>query len=119
MDFKSDIPIYKQLVNQIKIDILNNKYPCGSKIPSVREFAVELKINPNTVNRALLELENQGLIITKRTNGKFITEESKVITNLKLEYAKELTDSFKETMHSINISYEEIIKLIKGEKKWI
>ena len=77
MDFNKNIPIYIQIEEQIKLDIITNKYKPGEKIKSVREFALELKINPNTINRALLELEEEGLIITQRTSGKYITENKK------------------------------------------
>lgn len=116
MDYNTDLPIYKQLINQLKMDIINNVYPAGSKIPSVRDLALKLHVNPNTLNRALLELEEQGLIITKRTTGKYITEDEKIIEATKWEYARNITNIYLDTMKNINVSTEDLIKLIKGEK---
>lgn len=117
MDFEFDDnrPIYIQLIDQFKIAIATNKYKLGEKLPSVREYAIQLRVNPNTINRALLELENDGLILTKRTSGKFITEDKKIIEKLKKELAKEKVNKFILDMNKLNISKKEIIELLKGE----
>jgi len=114
-EFDDSKPIYKQLVEQFKIAIVTNTYGAGEKLLSVRDYALELRVNPNTINRALLELEDDGLIITKRTNGKFVTEDKKVIEKVKKELAKETIDKFIIDMNNLNISKKEIIELIKGE----
>lgn len=114
-DFDKNIPLYLQIEEMIKLAIIKEEYKPGEKIPSVREYAVMLRINPNTINRALLELEESGLIKTQRTNGKYITEEKNIITNLKQNYIKETTNEFLKKLNEINVSKEEIIKLIKGE----
>ena len=115
MEFNDKKPIYIQLVEQIKIDIITNKYKINEKIPSVREFALNLKVNPNTINRALLQLEEEKLIITKRTSGKFITDDQKLIDKIKNDVAKTTTEKFLNDMEKLNISKKEIIELIKGE----
>ena len=114
-EFDDSKPIYKQLVEQLKIAIITNTYEIGEKLPSVRDYALELRVNPNTINRALLELEDDGLIITKRTNGKFVTDDKKVIEKVKKELAKETINKFIIDMNNLNISKKEIIELIKGE----
>jgi len=113
MDFDKNIPIYLQIEQQIKLDIIKNKYKPGEKIPSVREYALMLKINPNTINRALLELEEEGLINTQRTSGKYITEDKKIIENLKQQYIKNTTNDFLNKMEEINVSKKEILELLK------
>ena len=74
-DLKSDRPIYSQLIEQIQLKIVSGVYPAGSKLPSVRDMASDASVNPNTMQRALAELENEGLLYSQRTNGRFVTED--------------------------------------------
>jgi len=117
MDFNKNTPIYIQIQEQMKLDIISNKYNPGEKIPSVREFALKLKINPNTINRALLELEEQKLIITKRTNGKYITEDKKIIEKEKTKLINKKIDEFIQDMKQLGIDKKEIINIIKEMEK--
>ncbi len=115
-DFDKNIPIYLQIEEMIKLAIIKEKYKIGEKLPSVREYAIMLKINPNTINRALLELEEEGLIKTQRTNGKYVTEDKEIIKKSKQEYIKKITNEFINKMKDINASKKEILELIeKGE----
>ena len=114
-EFDDNKPIYKQLVDQLKIAIVTNNYKLGEKLPSVRDYALLLRVNPNTINRALLELEEDGLIITKRTSGKFVTDDKKMIEKVQKELAKETINKFIIDMAKLNISKKEVIELIKGE----
>lgn len=116
MDFNKNIPIYIQIEEQIKLDIITNKYKPGEKIKSVREFALELRINPNTINRALLELEEQGLIITQRTNGKYITDNEKIIEKEKNKLINKKIDEFIKDMKCLEISKNEIIEIIRKKE---
>ncbi len=116
MDFNKNIPIYIQIEENIKLDIITNKYKPGEKIKSVREFALELKINPNTINRALLELEEQGLIITQRTSGKYITENKKIIEKEKNKLINKKIDEFMNDMKQLKIDKNEIIQIIKEKE---
>ena len=86
--FSDNIPIYKQLLEQLTEKIIIGTYEPGSKLPSVREFALITGVNPNTVQRALTELEEKSLIITKRTSGKFVTEDKKIINKMKRQIKK-------------------------------
>ena len=115
MDFDKNIPIYIQIEDQIKLDIITNKYKPGEKIKSVREFALELKINPNTINRALLELEEQGLIITQRTSGKYITENKKIIEKEKNKLINKKLEEFISDMKELEIDKNKIIEMIEKE----
>ena len=78
-DLKSDRPIYIQLIEEIQLRIFSGEYPPGSKLPSVRDIAQEASVNPNTMQRALSKLEEDGLVITHRTSGRTITEDVEMI----------------------------------------
>ncbi len=112
-EFDKNIPIYLQIEEQIKLNIIKEIYKKGERLPSVREYALMLKTNPNTINRALLELEEQGLIKTQRTSGKYITEDEKIIKDLKQQYIKTTTEEFVKKMQEINVSKKEILELLK------
>ena len=77
--FDNERPIYLQLMEMIKIQIISGKIKPGEKLPSVRDYAHEVKVNPNTVQKALTELERENLIYTERTNGKYVTDNSSLI----------------------------------------
>jgi len=116
MDFNKNIPIYIQIEDQIKLNIITNKYKPGEKIKSVREFALELKINPNTINRALLELEEQGLIITKRTSGKYITDNKRLIEKEKSKIINRKIDEFMDYMRELNMDKNKILEIINEKE---
>ena len=86
--FDNERPIYIQLVEMIRIDIVSGKFKKGQKLPSVRELALIMKVNPNTMQKALVELEDETLIYTERTNGKYVTEDEELIENAKKELAQ-------------------------------
>ena len=88
-EFSDDRPIYIQIMEQIQLRIVSGTYVTGEKLPSVRELAAEASVNPNTVQKALSELERTGLIFSQRTNGRFITEDIDMIKNMKNNLAKE------------------------------
>lgn len=111
--FDNNIPIYIQLLEYIKIYIISGTFRCGEKLPSVRDFALTFKVNPNTMQKALTELEDEGLIYTERTNGKFVTKDEKVIEKLKNEYALTLAKSYFEGMKRIGFSKADSIKYLR------
>lgn len=110
--FSSDRPIYSQLIEKIEFLILSGNYKPGEKLPSVREFADITSVNPNTMQKSLAELERKGLIVTQRTSGKFITEDSSLIENLKIQKANELANSFFDEMNKIGYDKEHTIKFL-------
>ena len=112
-NFDNERPIYIQLVEIIKIKIVSGKLKKGEKIPSVRELALIMKVNPNTIQKALTELESQKLIFTERTNGKYVTEDEKLIDVVKKELAKEKVNNYLNSMTAIGISLEESIEYLK------
>ena len=107
-----DRPIYAQLVEQLERGILTGEYPPGSGIPSVRNLAIEAEVNPNTMQKALAELETRGLLHTHRTAGRTVTEDRNMIENLKKDLAHSHIDAFFEGMKSIGIDRDEAAKLI-------
>ena len=108
-EFNNNIPIYIQLVEQLKIHIISGSLKTGERLPSVRDLALQNKVNPNTMQKALVELEDLGLIYTERTNGKYVTEDKKIINNLKKECAQKIIDDYFLSMSKIGISKEDAI----------
>ena len=111
--FDNERPIYIQLVELIRTDIVSGKYEKGSKLPSVRELALTMKVNPNTMQKALVELENEKLIYTERTNGKYVTEDEKKLEKIKKQLAKEKVNNYLNSMKSIGINYEDAIRYLQ------
>ena len=111
--FDNNRPIYIQLVENLRIKIISGKFKPGQRLPSVRELALITKVNPNTMQKALAELEEEGLIYTERTNGKFVTDNQELIEKIKIELAKEKVNNFLNDMSNIGISYEEAIKYLQ------
>jgi len=113
-NFRGDRPIYAQLVEQIQLGILNGEFPPGSSVPSVRTLAFEAEVNPNTMQKALAELETQGLLMTHRTSGRTVTEDQGRIKMMKEQIAREHIEAFLEGMQSIGIGREEAVEMLKG-----
>lgn len=116
LTFDNNIPIYIQLLDYLKIYLLSGTFKSGEKLPSVRDFANTFKVNPNTVQRALVELENEGLIYTERTNGKYVTKDTDLINKLKDDYATTLARSYFQGMRQIGLAKAEAIKYIERIK---
>ncbi len=113
LEFDNNLPIYLQIVENIKTDIVSGKIQAGERLPSVREFALLMKVNPNTIQKALVELEDTGLIYTERTNGKFVTQDKSLVGKLKREYAEKITQKYLLDMQKIGITNQEILQYIK------
>ena len=111
--FDNERPIYIQLVELIRTDIVSGKYEKGSKLPSVRELALTMNVNPNTMQKALVELENEKLIYTERTNGKYVTEDEKKLEKIKKQLAQEKVNNYLNSMKSIGINYEDAIRYLQ------
>jgi len=113
MNFDNNIPIYIQIVESLKIQIISGILKPGARLLSVREMALQMKVNPNTIQKALQELEELKLIYTERTNGKFITTDEKLIKKYKEERAKELSNNYFSNMEKIGFNKEEVLKYLK------
>ena len=111
--FDNNIPIYIQLLEYLKIYLISGVFKSGDKLPSVRDFATTFKVNPNTMQKALAELESMKLIYTERTNGKYVTKDNTLIEKLKDEYAITLAKSYFEGMKRIGLGKADSIKYLK------
>lgn len=112
-DFSDDRPIYLQLMEKIQLKIICGTYKPGEKLPSVRDIASEASVNPNTMQKALTELEKTGLVSSRRTSGRFITNDSNMINTMRNDLAKDQINKFLKSMAKIGYSKEEAIKLVE------
>ena len=115
--FRSDLPIYSQLVEQIKLGIVSGSLLPGERLMSVRDMATEAGVNPNTMQRALQELERDGMVYSQRTAGRFVTENMQVIERAKKKFAEEQIRSFLEAMKKLGYQWEEILSLLKEKEE--
>ncbi|HHT98267.1 MAG TPA: GntR family transcriptional regulator [Clostridiales bacterium] len=111
-EINSNQPIYLQIMERIQSLIISGYYKPGDRLPSIRDFAATASINPNTMQKALNELEKIDLIYTNKTNGKFITEDTNVIQNLKNQISIQYIRDFIEKMMDIGLNEKDIIKNI-------
>lgn len=115
--FKDGIPIYSQIVEQMKLHIASGAYKIGDKLTSVRDLAVEAGVNPNTMQRAFAELERDGLLHSERTRGRFITEEENVLGNMKKELGRNFIREMFENMKKLGMSNDEILEAVQNWSK--
>lgn len=108
----NDRPIYLQLMERIQMDIIAGKYNAGDKLPSVRDLAVAASVNPNTMQKALSELERSGLVYSQRTSGRFITEDQDMLQQLKRSLASEHIKEFIDKMKSLGYTEKELSSLL-------
>ena len=109
----SSRPIYTQIVERISLDIIAGKYKPGARLPSVRDFTTEAGVNPNTMQKALAELERENLVHSERTSGRFITEDTAMIEKMREELATAQIKEFMEKMHQMGFDNEKTIGLIE------
>ena len=114
-DFRNDLPIYSQLIEQIKLAIVSGVFAPGMRLSSVRDMAAEAGVNPNTLQRALQELERQGLVYSQRTNGRYVTEDTNVIEETKRALAQGQLAAFLDAMKKLGYERAGIIALLKEE----
>ena len=115
--FRSDLPIYSQRVEQIKLGIVSGSLLPGERLMSVRDMATEAGVNPNTMQRALQELERDGMVYSQRTSGRFVTENLQVIERAKKKLAEEQIRGFQEAMKKLGYRREEILTLLKEKEE--
>ena len=111
-DFKGGVPIYSQIIDEMTMRIASGAYEPGEKLPSVRDLGV----NPNTMQKALAELERKGLVFSERTSGRFVTKEEKVLKALHEELARKYFEEFADKLRKIGMSGEDIAGAVK---KWL
>ena len=111
--FNDELPIYQQIMSQIKYVIASGEWKAGDKLSSVRELAVEAGVNPNTMQKALSELEREGLLYSKRTAGRFVSDKGKSSEYLQEEIIMECVKVFIEKMNKLGFSPEESVELLR------
>lgn len=105
-------PVYIQLVEQLKFKIISGEFKTGKKIDSVRVLAQDAQVNPNTMQKALAELERQNLVFSKRTSGRFVTDNEELIKSMKEELAGEEIKNLKKNLERLGFSEEEIVDFV-------
>lgn len=112
--FNSTTPIYIQIIEHIRLSIAVGEFKAGEKLMSVRELAAEAEVNPNTMQKALSELERDGLLYTQRTSGRFITNDTEAIAKLRKQLAEEHIETFLTKMNQLGYSSSESALLLKS-----
>jgi len=112
IEFDNNLPIYIQIMNYIKGEIVTGKLKPGDRIPSVRELASELQINPNTVQRTFQELEREEIVETRRGMGRYVTSEEHKIMTIKKEMAKDILDRFIRGMKELGFKDDELVAAV-------
>lgn len=112
--FDSSRPIYAQLVERLKARILAGTYQSGGHLDSVRDLAAAAGVNPNTMQRALAQLEAEGLVRTERTSGRFVTEDTDLIEQLRASAARNIAADFLEKMRSIGYTPQKAAELLRS-----
>jgi DNA-binding transcriptional regulator YhcF (GntR family) len=116
--FTSNRPIYVQIVEEIELRILNGTYEKGMRLPSVRDLAMLAAVNPNTMQRALAELEEMGLVTTQRNTGRTVTTDESAVSRARDSKADLLAETFMMQMKALGLSRKEVLeRLAKGENK--
>ena len=115
--FDTSRPIYAQIVERLKAKILAGVYPPGGHLDSVRDLAAAAGVNPNTMQRALADLERQGLLYTNRTSGRYVTEDEEIITKIRERIAEERICAFLESMSQLGFTQEQVLGLIQRERE--
>ncbi len=113
MEFNNNIPIYVQVIHDIKKDMVNGVLALGEKLPSGRELALKYKINPNTASRIYKEMETEEICYTKRGLGTYVTEDMSKLKSIREEMAGSLLDNFIEGMEQLGFTKEELIQLLE------
>ncbi len=112
-NFNDNAPIYMQIVNTLRGNIASGVYPPGSRLPSVRDLALEAGVNPNTMQRALAELERSGLVNSQRTAGRFITEDGSALLALRKSMSEEILTDFIARLRGLGLSGEQILEAVR------
>ena len=108
-NLQENMPIYVQIMNKVRESIASGEQAPGERVTAIRELAAEFEVNPNTMQRALTELEREGLLLSRRTSGRFVTEDVEKIRCLKTELAEDAADKFKSEMARLGFTEQEII----------
>ncbi|MGM0603596.1 MAG: GntR family transcriptional regulator [Bacillota bacterium] len=117
IDFNAAYPIYEQVIEEVKKELVRGELKSGDKLPSQRKLARKIDVNPNTVQRAYREMEQRGLVETKRGKGTFIKDDEKVMIEIKKEMADTAVREFIEEMLSLGFDEENIMEIVNEKLK--
>lgn len=112
-----DRPIWLQLAEQMTRRIITGVYPPGSKLPPVRELAAEAGVNPNTMQRSLAQLEQDGLTRADRTSGRLVTQDTAVLDAIRRESAREIMNQYFDAMATLGYTKAQAIAVLREEQK--
>lgn len=113
--FSSDKLIYLQIAERIILYIISGEYAPGAQIPTVRQLALEAAVNPNTVQHAFTELENEGIIVSKGTVGRYVTDDTSIIEACRKKTAEQTVKAFAKKLIPLGLSKQEVIKMLEEE----
>lgn len=116
---KENMPIYVQIMNRVREAIAAGELKLGDKIASVRDLAADFEVNPNTMQRALTELEREGLLLSERTQGRYVTSDAKAIGELRKDIARQAADSFRREMAALGFNEEEMMDFFRERLLYI
>ena len=116
---KENMPIYVQIMNRVREAIAAGELKPGDKIASVRDLAADFEVNPNTMQRALTELEREGLVLSERTQGRYVTSDAKAIGELRKDIARQAADSFRREMAALGFNEEEMMDFFRERLLYI
>ena len=112
-EFHNDAPIYAQLMERIERMIVSGALSPGEKLPAVRVFAMEAGVNPNTMQKALTELERKGLIFSQRTAGHFVTEQAEQISKARMQLATDQTVRYLRDMSELGYTHAQVAQVLQ------
>ena len=113
-NFNDNAPIYLQIVSGLQREIASGAYAPGTRLPSVRDLALDAGVNPNTMQRALAELERRGLVVAQRTSGRFVTEDTAALTGLRKSMSETIVTDFLHKLRSLGLSDSEILAVVQA-----
>ena len=116
---KENMPIYVQIMNRVREAIAAGELKPGDKIASVRDLAADFEVNPNTMQRALTELEREGFLLSERTQGRYVTSDAKAIGELRKDIARQAADSFRREMAALGFNEEEMMDFFRERLLYI
>ncbi len=114
---RDDLPIYSQIMYQLELAIASGALSPGERLPSARDMAMDAGVNPNTVQRAMLELEREGIVYTQRTAGRFVTEDEEIVSSLRMSLARERTQEYLDAMEKLGFGRGEMLELLSEFNK--
>lgn len=114
---RGDRPIYQQLVEILTEQIVSGQLAAGDKVPAVRELAAQAGVNPNTMQRALADMEREGLMYTNRTSGRYVTEDKEMIQKIREQIASDRIAEFLAGMSQLGFSEQEVYSLLEKRQE--